>query len=190
LFVLAGGFYFYLGNTYRSLRKSQQEKKVKDQTIEKLLEETKNLTNVLENKEKQLAVEALYQVRQQEVVDEVTDKLLGHVDASGEESKILIKKVLRELQKTKDRHTSLRQFEVRFLHVQQGFFERLNKINPHLTPNERKLAAFLRLDMSSKDIASITGQSVNSINVARIRLRKKLNLTNSSTRLVEFLSNL
>jgi tetratricopeptide (TPR) repeat protein len=188
--VASGCLYVYLGDVNKMLRKSQQEKSVKDEKIDELLLERENLSANLEYKEKQLAVEALYQVRQQEVVDNAAGKLLGHLDTGSDESRAMIKKVLRDLQKTKDRHASLRQFEVRFLHVQQSFFEKLTKINPHLTPNERKLAAFLRLDMSSKDIASITGQSINSINVARIRLRKKLNLTNSSTRLVDFLSNL
>jgi len=44
--------------------------------------------------------------------------------------------------------------------------------------------------MTTREISSITGQSYRSIELARTRLRKKLNLTNSDTGLVEFLSAL
>ena len=80
------------------------------------------------------------------------------------------------------------QFETRFLQTHQGFYERLMKTCPGLTPNERRLCAFLLLDMSTKEISVITGQSIRAIEIARIRLRKKLNLTQSNTSLFEFLS--
>jgi DNA-binding CsgD family transcriptional regulator len=61
---------------------------------------------------------------------------------------------------------------------------------PDLSPNERRLCAFLRLNMSSKEISTITGQSIHSIQVARTRLRKKLQLTHSEQGLIEFLAAL
>ena len=45
-----------------------------------------------------------------------------------------------------------------------------------LLRNEKKLCAFLRLNMTTKEISAITYQSVNSITVARSRLRKKLGI--------------
>jgi DNA-binding CsgD family transcriptional regulator len=53
-----------------------------------------------------------------------------------------------------------------------------------------RLGAFLRLNMTTKEIAAITGQMPRSIDVARTRLRKKLNLTNEDVGLVEFLSSI
>ena len=58
---------------------------------------------------------------------------------------------------------------------------------PDLTPNEKKICAFLRLNMSTKDICAITYQSVRSIDMARFRLRKKIGL-DSDENLVSFLS--
>jgi DNA-binding CsgD family transcriptional regulator len=63
-------------------------------------------------------------------------------------------------------------------------------INPNLTLNEKRLCAFLRLDMTSKEISAITGQSVRAIEQARIRLRKQLGLTNQQVSLSAFLSSL
>lgn len=187
--AFAGLLLFYL-RTKRALDKTVKEKNNRDQTIETLASQRDQLSTELENKERQLAVEALHRFKNKEMLEDVTEKLLDHVKSSKEESQDLIKKVLRDLQRTKDRAASLRQFEISFLNFQKDFFEKLGKINPHLSPNERRLCAFLRLDMSSKDISALTGQSVNSINVARIRLRKKLRLTNTSVSLTDFLANL
>ena len=80
------------------------------------------------------------------------------------------------------------EFEIRFLNVFEGFYENIQKIFPDLSLNEKRLAAFLRLDMSTKEISSITNQSPHSINIARTRFRKKLNLANSDMKLSSFLS--
>ena len=45
-----------------------------------------------------------------------------------------------------------------------------------LSPEEIKLCHFLRMNMSSKEIASITHKEMHSIDIARYRLRKKLSL--------------
>ncbi len=80
------------------------------------------------------------------------------------------------------------EFEAHFTHVHTDFYRRLNDLFPNLSANEKKLCAFLRLNMSTKDIAAITYQSVNSITVARSRLRKKLNIEGEDVNLVNFLA--
>ena len=82
------------------------------------------------------------------------------------------------------------EFEIRFQQVHNSFYDKLNALSPDLSTNERRLCAFLKLSMSTKEISSITGQSPRSIDVARTRLRKKLNLTNNDSSLSDFLSSL
>jgi tetratricopeptide (TPR) repeat protein len=82
------------------------------------------------------------------------------------------------------------EFEYRFQLLHSGFYDRLNQRFPGLTINERRLCAFLKLDMTTKEISDITGQSVRAVNMARIRLRNKLGLTNTDTELFAFLSAL
>jgi DNA-binding CsgD family transcriptional regulator len=60
---------------------------------------------------------------------------------------------------------------------------------PTLTLNERRLCAFLKLQMTTKEIASLTGQSIRAVELARTRLRKKLQLTNSEINLYDFILN-
>lgn len=79
-------------------------------------------------------------------------------------------------------------FEKRFNHVHPTFYENLYLQFPDLTPNEKRVCAFLKLNMSTKEISELTGQKVESIEKARTRLRKKLNLTNTQINLVTFLS--
>jgi len=56
------------------------------------------------------------------------------------------------------------------------FFENMEKKFPNLTEKEKRLSALLRLNLSSKELASILGISAKSVEVNRYRLRKKLNL--------------
>ena len=82
------------------------------------------------------------------------------------------------------------EFNLRFKDVNQEFYDKLNEQHPDLTVNERKICAFLFLDMSTKEIENITGQSLNSINLARTRLRKKLGITSHKTSINAMLQNL
>jgi len=72
---------------------------------------------------------------------------------------------------------SWQQFETYFNNVHPRFFETLTTKYPDISPAELKLAAFLRLNFSTKEIASIIFLSPDSIKTSRTRLRKKLNLS-------------
>ena len=82
------------------------------------------------------------------------------------------------------------EFEIRFLKTHAGFYDRLLNVHPGLTTNERRLCSFLRLDMTTKEISVITGQSVRAVEIARTRLRKKLNMTQADLSLFDYLSNI
>jgi DNA-binding response OmpR family regulator/DNA-binding CsgD family transcriptional regulator len=69
------------------------------------------------------------------------------------------------------------QIESMFLKLHQDFFSNILNTFPSLTKNELRLCAFLRLNLSIKDIASITMQTEETIKKARYRLRQKLNMS-------------
>lgn len=79
-----------------------------------------------------------------------------------------------------------KEFEIRLDEIDYQFYEKLLSEFPELTMNERRLAAFLKLQFSTKEISLLTGQSIRSIEVARSRLRKKLSITNSNQSLYDF----
>ena len=73
--------------------------------------------------------------------------------------------------------------------VHTGFISRLQEKFPALSSNEIKLCAYLKMNLSSYDIAQLQGVEKNSINQARFRLRKKLGI-DKSVDLVYFISNI
>lgn len=81
------------------------------------------------------------------------------------------------------------EFEILFEKIHHSFYEKLNSQFPNLTANERKMCAFLKLNMSSKDISQITFQSEDALKKARLRLRQKLAI-DRETNLVVFLQNI
>ena len=72
---------------------------------------------------------------------------------------------------------SLESFFSEFEKLYPDFMTSLFKISPNLTANEIKLAAFLRLNLSSKEISKLLNITPESVNKARYRLRKKLQLS-------------
>jgi len=145
------------------------------------------LTKELEIKNKELTTNVIYQIRKNELINNIADKLMTNRHNFKKENQSLIKDIIFELESSKEDSIWM-EFETRFHNVHNEFYAKLNEINPDLTPNERRLCAFLRLNMSTKEISSITGQSLRSIDVARTRLRQKLNLTNAEIGLIEYLS--
>ena len=82
-----------------------------------------------------------------------------------------------------------KEFELRFGQVHKSFYQNLSAKFPDLSPNEKKICAFLRLNMTTKDIALITYKNVNTINQARKRLRKKMDIS-TDVNLITLLSEL
>lgn len=148
----------------------------------------KNLAQDVEIKNKELTTNVMYLIRKNELINNVAERLLN-VQTVQPESHKLIHDIIFDLQKEADNDT-WKEFELRFNQVHSDFYNKLRILYPDLSPADEKLCAFLRLNMSSKEIAAITQQSVKSVEVARARLRKKLNLTNTTSNLVTHLSNL
>lgn len=80
-------------------------------------------------------------------------------------------------------------FKLHFEKVHQGFFERLSKTCPNITPNEQKLCAYLKMNFSTKEVSKIANVSVSAVDKSRQRLRKKLNI-DSKENLVSFIQGI
>ena len=88
---------------------------------------------------------------------------------------ITISKLIKKLeQQNADR--SWEEFETRFQEIHRKFYQKLHDNFSGLTPNDVKLCALLKLGMNTKDICSVTFQSIRAVEAARLRLRKKLHL--------------
>jgi len=165
------------------------EKIEKDLKIQHLELEKKLLETSLEDKEKQLANDVLYQIQKNEIIEEVVSKLLHQTKQATGINKEVVKEAIKDLGRTTEENV-WSEFEIRFKQVHVNFYDNIKLKFPELTRNERRLCAFLRLNMSSKEISAISGQSPKTIDVARSRLRKKLGIVSDEISLIAFLSDI
>ena len=144
----------------------------------------------LEFKNKEMVLKVMSLMKKNEMLADLSEKL-NRIDeeATSEESKETIRKVAGELQKSQEEEI-WKEFSIRFKEVHGEFYDKLLQRFPALSPNDLKLCAFLRMNMSTKDIAQLTGQRVSSLETARYRLRQKLGIVNSDANLITFLSSL
>jgi tetratricopeptide (TPR) repeat protein len=151
--------------------------------------EKQKLKEELEFKNRELATNVMYLLKKNELITGISERLIkSKLDFKPENQKI-IQEIINELKSNQDKDIWA-EFETHFMQVHTDFYDRLNQLFPNLSSNEKKLCAFLRLNMSTKDISAITYQSVNSITVARSRLRKKLNIQGEEVHLLNFLMHL
>ena len=71
-------------------------------------------------------------------------------------------------------------FESTFAEVHEDFLENLKINHPNLTGGDLKLAAYIRMNLSSKEIAPLLNISTRSIENKRYRLRKKMGIPHDS----------
>jgi len=146
-----------------------------------------SLQEDLDLKNTELQENVKFLVTKNEMISGVTKKLVDAKPNFTPENKRVINEIIMELQISIDSDV-WQDFELRFKQIHHDFYIQLNLKFPALTPNEQKLCAFLRLNMSSREISAITNQSIKSIETARTRLRKKLGLSNQKITLSEFIS--
>ena len=149
--------------------------------------EKKNLKNELEFRNKELTTHVMYQVKNKEFILKISEKLKNAHLIENAEYKKLVKEILSEID-TDSNVDNWKEFEIRFQRVHTDFYKNLSSKFPDLSPNELRMCAFLKLNMATKDIASVTYQTTNSIDVARHRLRQKFGLGKDEN-LVAFLSH-
>jgi PAS domain S-box-containing protein len=144
--------------------------------------------NLLESKKKELVSTTLRLVQISELNNSMIADLSSLTEYTNDKGPEIIKRALSKFSLSTSENF-WKEFEQRFLSVHESFYKRLNELFPDLTPGEIKLCAFLRLNLSSKDIAAVTFQNSQSIDMARYRLRKKMALSQDEN-LVDFLINL
>lgn len=175
-----------------------QESKAKIQQLAKESAELSNkdlslredsLKRELEFKNKELTTNIMYLLKKNEFNSEISHRLMELKKQMKKPDQDIIQKIIIDIKNAQD-DDIWKEFEVRFSQVYNDFYERLNTKYPDLTLNEKRICAFLRLNMTTKEICALTRQSYNSLNVARARLRKKLNIQNEDINLVTFLENI
>lgn len=137
--------------------------------------EIDSLTENLQSKDRELASKTLFITQKNNMLQKLIQELDELKEDPGK-TRFKIDRLQHEL-KTELSPNAWKEFEVQFNEVHPGFQPTLLEKFPELSPTERRLCAFLRLDMNTREICSLTGQSFKSIEVARTRIRKKMGLS-------------
>jgi DNA-binding CsgD family transcriptional regulator len=119
-------------------------------------------------------------IKKNTLLGSIKDELLNLKDLSE------VKKVVRHVDKNINNDDDWNFFEEAFNNADQDFLKKIKDIHPRLTPNDLRLCAYLRLNLSSKEIASLLNISSKSVEIKRYRLRKRMNLEHG-TNLISYI---
>lgn len=178
LLVLIAAFFIVRSQRLKILRSKAELEVSKLKSLE--------LERNLEFKNKQLTSQSLNMVQKNEMMEEIKQKVetLKERGSSRE---------LNSLSQLVDYSATLdedwKQFQMHFEEVHSGFYHILKDRYSNLTPNEMRLSALVKLNLTIKEMAAILGISPDSVKTARYRLRKKLDL-NTEDNLTEFMLQL
>ena len=171
---------------FASRKRKELQLLEKDKVIaesRKLLAEEELMNSKIreENLRKELTNYALHIVEKNDFLEEVKVEMAElRMDIQNTEAikhiNKLGSKIYQNLMLNKDRE----EFEIQVEQACDGFFKTLEREHPDLTAQERRLAALLRLNLSSKEISGIMNISPKSVDQSRYRLRKKLHLEKES----------
>ncbi|RRB12231.1 tetratricopeptide repeat protein [Larkinella knui] len=141
----------------------------------KALEE-ENLKTELAVKAKELTTHTLHIIHKNQLLDELRGKLEDMTNDEKRDHKKQIRQLLQRINQSFQHDHYWEEFRSVFEQVHQTFFDNLKKHNESLTGNDLRLAALLKMNLESADIATLLGISQDSLRVIRYRLRKKFNL--------------
>lgn len=145
------------------------------------------LRKSMKQKNKELANATYQMVHKNETLINLKEKLKSMVGTmASDENKQLTRKLIKMINKDIDSAKQWEIFETHFENVHEEFLKRLKDSYPDLTPRELKLCAYLRMNISSKEISVLMNISTRGVEIARYRLRKKLQLQRD-TNLVDFI---
>ncbi|QQS96554.1 ligand-binding sensor domain-containing protein [Sphingobacterium spiritivorum] len=169
----------------------QQEETLKKEmeARERQMVQLKNeqLEQELAGKNRELANSAMNIVYKNELLNTIHEELISLKDNDGKKlSNEHVKKISKIINEAYNDERDWNLFEKSFNEAHENFFKKLKKDYPALVPNDLKLCAYLRMNMNSKEIASLLNITTRGVEIRRYRLRKKLNIPTEKN-LSEFL---
>jgi DNA-binding CsgD family transcriptional regulator len=161
------------------IRQTRRREKEQHEAREKELIKLRNekLANEVEHKSKELASSTMSFIRKNEFLMELKTIIEKHKTELGSRYP---DKYYNYLNKKIDENISNQDdwqiFENNFERAHDQFFAKMQTSFPDLTPGDLRLCAYLRMNLSSKEIAPLLGISVRGVENHRYRLRKKMNM--------------
>lgn len=184
LIIISTGVVAFL----RKINKRDRQLLQTKEALVRLTEEQKRLReqqmqNEIELKESQLSAMTVQMVQKNELLHELKERLEGN--AAIEKDQSINKIINRWLNQDKEWSDFNRYFES----INKNFYTRIKQAYPDISPNDLKICALIKMNLSIKEMAAILNISPDSVKTARYRLRKKLQL-NTEDNLTDFILRL
>ena len=164
----------------------QEQKKVFEEDSKAKKKEIKELKNQqlqyeLRHKSQELASSTMNLIRKNEILLEIVDTINKTSDDIKKDidSDVLLKRlkrVERNIRQNIENDNNWKRFEENFDLVYENYLTRLGEAYPNLNVTDKKICAYVKMNLSSKDMAPLLNMSVRSIETNRYRVRKKMNL--------------
>lgn len=167
--------------TYRKEQLRIQENLQNEKEIIKLRNEKLRIDNL--NKSKELANSAMNIINKNQFLSDLKSEL-GKIQDYSEQNKIVtddVKKLMRKVNRDLENEENWKVFEDYFDSVHENFFKKMKQKHPILTTKDLRLCAYLRMNLSTKEIAPLMNISVRGVEIGRYRLRKKLGLDHTAS---------
>ncbi|MDX1628650.1 MAG: LuxR C-terminal-related transcriptional regulator, partial [Fulvivirga sp.] len=169
----------------KEINRIDSELRSSEEEIEKLKNE--KLKAEVERQNKELATSTMHLLNKNSFITSVKNNISTVLKRSkNQEVKNALGKIMNNIEKNIAEDEDWEHFAIHFDQVHGDFTKRIKENYPDLTPQEMKLSAYLRMNLSTKEIAHLLNISVRGVEVARYRLRKKLELERSDN-LQEFI---
>jgi ligand-binding sensor domain-containing protein/DNA-binding CsgD family transcriptional regulator len=130
-------------------------------------------------KNKELATTTMHLVQRGKLLAKIKEGLMLIKDADVVNKQEELIKVLKLINEAERGDSDWDHFSIHFDQVHSNFLAKLKNKFPDLSPNDLKLCAYLKMNLSSKEIAQLLSITIRAVEVSRYRLRKKLNLTSN-----------
>lgn len=177
---------YYLKNIHKEeMRKAEESRFIERQQLDALKHEM--LQNELQNKNNDLMLQTTALVKRNQSMQVLLEELDKQKETLGDRYPNKLYKRLRDLmESTLNDQADWIQFESYFNSAHQQFLDRLRQDYSELTKGDLRICCLLRMNLSTKEIASLLNISVRAVELRRYRLRKRLGLE-TDTNLIDFL---
>ena len=183
VYILLGILFFTgLHATYKGYYRRQRETllettekdmKLKEMEAQKEIVQLRNkhLNQDIDARNRELAISTMSMIKKNETLNAIKSELGKLEDNNG------ISSVVQVIDKNLNNKEDWEFFEAAFNHADKDFFKNVKEVHPQLTANDLRLCVYLRMNLSSKEIAPLLNISHRSVEIKRYRLRKKIELS-------------
>jgi len=183
----------------RLKQRQEEELKAKEQKfreesllVEKEIVQLRNdkLRDEVNFKNRELASSTMNIIHKNEVLSYALGELKKALKKIQDPTALVqVKKLAKTVEKEFNSEEDWEQFELHFDQVHANYLQKLRKEYPQLSPKDLRMCAYLRMNLSTKEIAPLMNISVRGVEISRYRLRKKFELHRDDN-LIEFLLNI